>query len=129
MSNITDTIKALPELLQLAPATQIEISDAEIQLCLRFADEYRTYLAEFGAVLADGVELTGIAKSKRRHVVSVTKQEWEINPNVPHNMYVIENVAIDGIVIWQDSNGWIYQSTTNNVPIKIAETLVEYLSK
>lgn len=129
MSNIIATIKALPGLLPLASASQIEISDAEIQLCLRFADEYRVYLAEFGAVLADGVELTGIAKSKRRHVVTVTKQEWESNLKVPHSMYVIENVAIEGIIIWQDSNGEVYQSTPNKEPIKIADSMVKYLSQ
>lgn len=129
MSNIISIIRSLPNLHSLVPASQVDISDAEIQLCIRFAEEYRTYLAEFGAVLADGVELTGITKSKRRHVVIATKQEWEINPNVPRSMYVIENVAIDGIIAWQDSKGSVYQSTLNNGPVKIASSLAEYLTK
>lgn len=49
--------------------------------------------------MAAGIELTGITKSKYRDVVSVTKQEWELNNNVPHTMYVIEITYIDSIII------------------------------
>jgi hypothetical protein len=129
MSNIITTIKALPDLLSLIPASEVEISDAEIQLCLRFSDEYKAYLAEFGAILADGVELTGIAKSKRRHVVDVTKREKELNTKIPHSLYVVEHTEIDGIVIWQDSQGTIYQSAMNSEPVKIAHSLTQYLSR
>lgn len=127
MSNIIKIIKELPALLPLKPATESEIVDTEIQLCLHFAVEYKEYLAEFGAILADGIELTGIAKSEHRNVVLVTKQEWKLNINVPRTMYVIENVAIDGIVIWQNWQGEIFKSTPHNAPVKIAESLVEYL--
>lgn len=129
MSNIISTINSLPELLLLTPASELEISDAEIQLRLRFADEYKAYLAQFGAILADGVELTGIAKSKRRHVVDVTIRERELNSKIPHGLYVVESSEIDGIVIWQDSQGAIYQSATHTEPVKIADTLTEYLSR
>ncbi|WP_339246350.1 SMI1/KNR4 family protein [Paenibacillus sp. FSL R10-2796] len=129
MSYIISTIKELPELLSLTPASEVEISDAEIQLCLRFSEEYRAYLAEFGAILADGVELTGIAKSKRRHVVDVTTQEKKLNTKIPHNLYVVENAEIDGIVIWQDSQGTIYKSIVNSEPVKIADSLTQYLTR
>lgn len=127
MKNIISTIKELPELLSLSPASTIEISDAELQLCLRFSDEYKSYLGEFGAIIADGIELTGIAKSDNRNVVTVTKQEWELNTQVTHNLYVVENVGIEGIIIWQDSNGIVYQTTPNKQPVKIAESLEDYL--
>ncbi len=127
MISIINAIKELPDLLPLIPASNIEISDAELQLCLRFSEEYKSYLAEFGAVLADGIELTGIAKSEHRNVVSVTKQEWELNSQVPHNLYAVENVGIEGIIIWQDCNGFVYQTTPNSTPLKIAESLEDYL--
>ena len=127
MSTVISAIKALPSVLPLKPATEPEIVDAEEQLSLRFADDYRQYLAAFGAVLADGLELTGIAKSKTRDVVSVTMQEWEINQNVPMTLYVIENVGIEGIVVWQDQSAQIYRSMPHNAPIKIAASLVEYV--
>jgi hypothetical protein len=66
MSNIIQTIQELPKLLPLKPASATEISEAEKQLGLRFADEYKEYLSAIGAILAYGIELTGIAKSKNR---------------------------------------------------------------
>ena len=127
MSEIVKTINELQDLLALGEATAIEISDAETQLRLRFADEYKEYLSHFGAIIADGIELTGIAKSEHRNVIFVTKQECGLNPQVPRNMYVVENVGIDGIIIWQDSSGAIYQSLPGKIPQKIFDNLSEYI--
>ena len=127
MSEIVKTINLLPELIALVGASATEIASAENQLNLRFADEYKEYLAEFGAIMADGVELSGVAKSEHRNVVFVTKQEWELNPQVSRDMYVIENVGIDGIIIWQDVSGSVYQTAPHQVPRKICASLEEYL--
>ena len=129
MSNIIETVNSLPDLLQLKSATITEITDAEFQLKISFADEYKEYLLAFGAILADGIELTGIAKSDYRNVIFVTKREWALNTNVPHSLYVIENIGVDGIIIWQDASGYIYKSTPNSKPIKIADSLADYLKK
>ena len=125
---IVEIINSLPKMLPLKPATEKQISDAENQLGLKFANEYKEYLAKFGAIMADGIELSGIAKSEHRNVVSLTQQERELNPTVPHNMYVVENLGIDGIIIWQDEKGVIYQSTPNTEPAKIANSLAKYIS-
>lgn len=125
---IVEIISSLPKMLPLKPATEKQISDAENQLGLKFANEYKEYLAKFGAIMADGIELSGIAKSKHRNVVFLTQQEWGLNPTVPHNMYVVENVGIDGMIIWQSEKGEIYQSTPNTEPAKIANSLAEYIS-
>lgn len=93
----------------------------------RFSDEYREYLQAFGAIMADGIELSGIAKSEHRSVVSLTKKEWELNPKVPHTMYVIENTCVDGIVIWQDTTGVVYQTNPNSAPEKIADSLQDFI--
>ena len=61
MKNIVEIIGSLPDLLPLKPATSIQITDAELQLRISFANEYKEYLAAFGAIMADGIELTGIA--------------------------------------------------------------------
>ncbi|MBP3344923.1 MAG: SMI1/KNR4 family protein [Clostridia bacterium] len=128
MENIIDLINGLSDLIALKPAIEKQISDAENQLGLKFANDYKEYLAKFGAIMADGIELSGIAKSEHRNVVSLTQQEWGLNKTVPHNMYVVENLGIDGIIIWQDEKGVIYQSTPNTEPIKIANSLAEYIS-
>lgn len=93
-----------------------------------FLAEYKEYLASFGAIMADGIELSGIAKSEHRNVVSLTKKEWELNSKVPHTMYVIENTCVDGIIIWQDTNGLIYQSSPASEPRQIAPSLADYIS-
>lgn len=127
MKDIIKTIQSIPNMLSLKAATTAEITNAEIELRIGFSDEYKKYLLAFGAIIADGIELTGIAKSKHRDVVSVTKQEWDLNNNVPHTMYVIENTGIDGIIIWQSSVGKIFKTSPNSQPTQIAESLNEYL--
>jgi len=127
MSEIIKAIKDLSNLITLNAVTEIEISDAEIQLRLYFAEEYKEYLINFGAIMADGIELTGIAKSGHRNVIYVTKREWKLNPLVPHNLYVVERIGIDGIIIWQDLSGAIYQSSPWNKPQRIFNSLVDYL--
>ena len=128
MSKIIDVINKLPDLLALKPATNIEIKDAEMQLEVSFADEYKEYLLAFGAIMADRIELTGIAKSAHRNVVNQTKQESELNVKIPNTMYVVENIRVDGIIIWQNAIGEIYQSSPGSEIQKIANSLAEYLS-
>lgn len=127
MSSIVTTIQALPDLLSLKSASNTEITDAELQLKIRFSDEYKEYLSAFGAIVADGFELTGIAKSEHRDVVLVTKQEWALNTNVPHEMYVVESTGVDGIIIWQETSGKIYRTSPGTQPKEIAESLNNYI--
>ncbi len=128
MKKIVDIINNLTNLLPLKPASDNEITDAELQLGLSFAEEYKDYLAEFGAIMADGIELSGIAKAEQRNVVILTKKEWNLNPKVPNTMYVIENTYVDGIIIWQNMKGIIYQTQPNTEPRKIADSMAEYIS-
>ena len=127
MSKIIDVVNNLPDLLTTGAADSESIQNAEKELGLKFADEYKEYLGEFGSILAEDVEITGIAKSKNRNVVTVTLREWDLNTQVEHSLYVVETLAIDGIIIWQDEFGCIYESTLNNKPKKIASSLVDYL--
>ena len=129
MANIIKIINSLPDLLPLKPASQEQIIDAETKLKVSFADEYKEYLSCFGAIIADGIELSGIAKSEHRNVIYLTKAEWELNKNVPHTLYVVENTCVDGIIIWQDTKGYIYQSTPHSAPKKIAKSLTSYILK
>ena len=127
-SSIVDTIQSIDGLKSLKPASSEDITSAENELGLKFASDYKEYLSKFGAVIGDGIELTGIAKSAHRDVVKVTKECWDLNEKVPHNMYVIEDSGIDGIVIWQDNTGKVYQSEPSSKPKKIASSLSDYIS-
>ena len=128
MNNIIEMIKSLPKLEKVGKVSDAEIKDAEIQLHLSFANEYRDYLAEFGSISSKDMELTGIIGVEYCNVVSATKQEWNLNPRVPHTMYVIENTCVDGIIIWQDTAGIVYQTTPDTEPTKIASSLCEYIT-
>jgi cell wall assembly/cell proliferation coordinating protein, KNR4-like protein len=127
MSKIVDVINELSDLLSTGAADSEVIAGAEKELGLTFAPEYKEYLSTFGSVIAEDVEITGIAKAKSRDVVLVTKREWELNPQVNHNMYVVENLAIDGIIIWQDEVGHIYESMPYKEVKKVADSLAEYI--
>lgn len=127
MTNIVELIKSLPDMLMLTPADDVQISGAQKKLGIEFADEYKEYLKAFGAILADGIELSGIAKSKHRNVVDLTEKEWGLNDKVPHTMYVIENTSVDGIIIWQDGEGKVYQTSPGSAPTKIAVSLYDFI--
>lgn len=127
-SSIIEVINSIDKLKTFKPASSEDITSAENELGLKFASDYKEYLSKFGAVIGDGIELTGIAKSAHRDVVKVTKECWDLNEKVPHNMYVIEDSGIDGIVIWQDNSGKVYQSEPSSKPKKIASSLSDYIN-
>lgn len=127
MSKIIDVINGLENLLPLKPAMIEDVENIEIELALPLAEEYKEYLLKYGAIMADDVELTGVAKSKNRDVVQITQREWAANNKIKHNLYVVENIGIEGIIIWQDSLGKIYESSPNNSAKQIANSLAEYL--
>lgn len=127
MSKIIDVISGFKNLLPLKPATTEMIENIEIELALPLAEEYKEYLLKYGAIMADDVELTGVAKSKNRDVVQVTQREWASNSKIKHNLYVVENVGIEGIIIWQDGSGKIFESSPNTDAKQIANSLAEYL--
>lgn len=127
MKTIIGVINSLPNLLPLKAASSMQIIDAELQLRVSFSNEYKEYLSTFGAIMADGIEVSGIAKSEHRNVVALTKKEWALNPKVPHTMYVVENTCVDGIIIWQDTTGEVYQTYPNHTPKKIADSLQDYI--
>ena len=107
-------------------ASNEEITAVENVLGLRFAQDYREYVATFGAASFTGHELTGICKSDRLNVVTVTMEERN-NMVVPADWYVLEQANIDGIVVWQNSAGAVYQTVPNMNPKKLCESLAEYI--
>lgn len=109
-------------------ASEEDIAFAEQQLNLKFSKDYRSYLKEFGAASADAHEYTGIKKSKRLNVVDVTIEEKRRNTLVPHGLYVVERLGIDGIVIWQSEDGTIYQTAWGEKPEAIFGSLADYVN-
>lgn len=109
-------------------ATIEMIVKAENDLGLKFANDYKEYLQQFGSVSCGGHELTGISKDAELDVVKVTLKNLEKNQNVKLPLYVIEETHIDGIVIWQSESGEIFKAEYKEAPEKIFESLTEYVT-
>ena len=124
---IVDVIKSKNNLISGTPATREMISAAESVLGLSFSEDYREYLRAFGVVTFDGHALTGIWPGSHLNVTTITDELRELYPSVPSNCYVVEDAYIDGIVIWQDQNGIVYQATPDSDPITIANSLADYI--
>ena len=100
---------------------------AEKELNLKFSDEYKEYLLNYGVASYCGHELTGLCDFQRLNVVNVTLEERNYNSLIPLEWYVVERANIDGIVIWQNVSGEIYLSRPYQEAVKIAESLEEYV--
>ena len=58
MSKIIEAIDSLEDLLPLKKATKEEVENIEKELELALAEEYKEYLLNYGAIMADDIELT-----------------------------------------------------------------------
>ena len=106
-----------------------EIARKEESLQLKFSEEYKNYLMEFGVVSFDGHELTGITHASTwLDVEEATILCREINPNVQPNMYVIEDAHIDEIMYLQDETGNVYFTSLCNKPELVFESLHDYIA-
>ena len=126
--NIISIIEKLPEMQYSFPASEEDIIKAEKELNVVFADEYKKYLLTFGAVQSDIIAISGIIDDEDYNVVNLTKRLKLSNKNIPDNFYVIEDVGVDGLVIWQSVDGTIYQSIPTSKPVKIFASLSEFLN-
>lgn len=128
MNDICKTIASMNSLKITGEVSNELIINAQSDLGLSFAVEYKKYLSEFGVASFEGHELTGISSIKRLDVVDVTKNNREHINDMVKDMYVVEEINIDGIVIWQDVTGCIYETCPGcEKPKPIYNSLVEYL--
>lgn len=127
MKSMISVIKDKPDYVGSNGRNESAIAQAEKSLNNHFAADYREYLLEVGLASFDGHELTGICNSKRLNVVDVTLAERSITPGIPQNWYVLEEANIDGIVIWQNSIGEIFQTQPGRETIKLADSICDYL--
>ena len=125
--NIVEKLKKQDDLITGNKTTKSVIENAELDLGVRFADEFRAILEAFGFVMLGSHRLLGITKIEANHVVFVTKEHRKSNAVIPEDYYVIEELDIDGITIWQSPDGDIFEVIPNTKPRKIANSIVDYL--
>lgn len=129
MKELIQAFKELSDFYSLKGVSEEEIREAERKLGVVFSKDYREYVSNFGVVSAGGHEFTGICSAVRLNVVDVTLDERRVTSGVCHAWYVIEQANIDGIVIWQSEDGKIYQTMPNTEPMKISNSLLEYIEE
>lgn len=129
MLTLNELIKQGPCLYVGDGASEVQIIDAQKALGLRFSDEYRSYLQKYGIAAVNGHEITGISQDDEADVVTVTKAEREVTSNIKPNWYVVERVDIDGVVLWQDQDGNVYQTVDYGHPALIADSFAQCVAK
>lgn len=129
MGNIIDILRSMPDFIGSNGRSEEEIELAEKILGVTFARDYRNYLEEIGLACFDGHELTGLTKTERLNVVIVTKEQRERFGKNVSTWYVVEETNIYGIVIWQDTNGLVYETAPNSKLKKVADSLAEYFTR
>lgn len=128
MNSIINIIENMTNSSGTNPTSEADINEAEKRLGTSFADEYIAYTAKYGAVFVNGIELTGVVKSNRLNVVHVTLEERARDSSFPRDMYVIENVGIDGILILQNSAGEVFEKLPFQKPVKKFDSLADYIT-
>lgn len=109
-------------------ATDELIEEMQKVLNLQFSDDYK-FLQKCGIGIIGDHEILRLVSDKSPNVVQVTKEEWTKNPRVPHNLYVIERLGVDSILIWQSAEGTLYLSEPGQEVVKTAESLMAYLDE
>ena len=128
MESLFDLLTSFDDFCCLQGATTEQIDAAEQSLGLHFSPEYRDYLSRFGIASADGHEFTGLCVAPRLNVINVTEEERTKNSNTESDMYVLEKLYIDHVVIWQSSSGDIYETIEDSKPQKICSSFLSYLT-
>ena len=127
MAKLTDIMQSRPGFASLGPVSKEEIDNAAHALCVRFCAEYREYVSRFGIASLEGHELTGVGHFPRLNFVDGTRKQRALDPQVPKNLYVIEELNMDCAAAWQSENGEVYLSQPGMALARVAASLAEYL--
>ena len=119
-------ITTYPDYIGSNGRNEAEVVQAEENLGINFAQDYREYLLKLGLSCADCHEFTGITDIARLDVVTVTNEQRALCGEETCRWYVVEETGMDGIVIWQDSEGTVYATAPFQKPRKLADSLMEY---
>lgn len=128
MSKVIDMVNSIKGVRYIGGCSEGDIQRAEKLLRLKFPNEYREYMLEFGSITFKGVELTGLNITGHLNVVDATLQERKFNPDFPKNIFIIENLGIDSIFIVGDEKGSIYKLQYDKMN-KISSSFTEYLQR
>ena len=127
MKDIVEVINSLEDVIHGKNIKESDIIKAESALGVKFSDDYRRYIKAFGCMAIGSREFTGISKLANYDVVSITTSQRKYITDTPSDWYVIEQLNIDGIVIWQSASGEVFQTSPNTEPKKICDSFADYI--
>ena len=126
--NIIEKIKKIDDLNIISNngASEEQILRAEKRLELKFPEEYKNYVKEFGAISFLGNEWTGLNIDGYFNVVNMTEEERALDEFFPKKYFVIENIGVDRMLIISNEKGEIYTIQYNKIKF-LCNSLSEYL--
>lgn len=127
MSALKEAFAAKTSFLSGKGVPPEQITQAEQELGLSFSDEYREYLSDYGIGAYDGHELTGLTKSKRLNVITATTEARKRYTDLPADLYVIEELGVEELIILQNASGEIYACGPNYKLEKIRDSFTAYV--
>lgn len=104
-----------------------EVDQIQAQLDLKFSEDFKQYLINYGQLTINDTELCGVFENSHLSVLKLTNEYKKIIKYDQNDLYVIEVLGFDEIVIWQNSQGEIFQTKAMSAPEKIQNSFVEYL--
>ncbi len=128
MSSLIEIMQEKRNYHGLAGVTKEQVDDAQRKLGLAFSADYQEYVSAVGVASFSGHELTGICAFPRLDVVSVTEKNRKSMLGIKPSWYVLEELNIDQITIWQDADGSIYRVAPHEEPVKVAQNIVDYIN-
>lgn len=128
MSAIIEKIKKIDKLYHAKGCTTKQIMEAQKELGLTFPDEYVDIIKEYGTISFYGTEWTGLNVDEYLNVVSVTKQEKEMNNAFPADCFVLENQGIDGLIVIANEAGQVFILQFSKIE-KIHDSISSYLDE
>lgn len=126
MSSIINTIESFKRKRFTGSVSSELIVNAETELGTCIAPEYKEVLQEYGSLCIKGEEFLGI-DCNNYDIVKATKEARENDKNFPLDVYVVENTAIDGILIVQNNACELFSYQPNGKLQYLASSLEEYL--
>lgn len=128
MSAIIEKIGKIEKLYHAKGCTFKQIKEAQTALGITFPEEYMDIVKAYGAISFFGTEWTGLNVDEYLNVVSVTKQERELNSSFPTDCFVLENQGIDGLIVIANEAGQVFSLQFAKVE-KIHDSISGYLDE
>ena len=89
MTDIIKVINSKDGVIHGTETNENEIKQAEMELGLSFANDYHSYVKQYGCMVIGSREFTGISQQENFNVVSITTTQICYYKGISENLYVI----------------------------------------